>query len=151
MRVPPLRPRQVTRGQVRGRAGDAALHVVALPASLLGLARPVLDEVEVAVEEVDAGAVDYQPRAAVHQPPPLARLDDRSLEAERSYVVGVDAAAVVEAEVPVASGLREAGRARAQDRKGDHARYLRQTFGERLHAGEPSPPAAPPAGAGAAA
>ena len=109
-------------------------HGIDLEAALLRLRQPVLDGVQVAVEEVDPFALDRQPGAAVDDAPPLPRRDDLSLVAEGADGVGVDAAAVVEPEVPVAIGPRRAARAGAAEGHRHDARHLCDPIDERVHA-----------------
>jgi hypothetical protein len=80
----------------------------------------VPDGVEFAVEEIDALALHRRPRAAVGQPPPLPRLDDRALKAERAHVGGPQPAAVVEPEAPVAVRASGASCERAAPRHRHH-------------------------------
>jgi hypothetical protein len=75
-----------------------------LEPALLGQRGPALDDVEVAVEHVDLDPVEVPPCSAVHQPAPLAGVDDGPGVAERAQVPGVEVAPVVEPEVPVAVG-----------------------------------------------
>ena len=74
---------------------------------------PVLDDVEVAVDQMDRLVIHREPGAADHEPPPLPRLDDRALETQGAHVVRPDRVAVVEPKVPVPGRIEKAAAARA--------------------------------------
>lgn len=93
---------------VARHAGDVPRRVIADVSAFARLRPPVLDLVEVAVEQVDAHPVDGQPGAAVDQATPFAGLDHGAGKAEGADGIGVDPAAAVEAEVPIAVGSRPA-------------------------------------------
>jgi hypothetical protein len=70
----------------------------------------VLDDLEVAVEEIDPLTLDRQLAAAVSEPSPVPRLDHGALETERPHVLGADRVAVVEPEPPFTVRLHKAAR-----------------------------------------
>src|SRR5262249_10205211 len=88
-------------GRDPGDVPDLAVH---LEAAGLGFTRPVLDILEVAVDEVDPLAVDREPRTAVRDLAPLSGFEYFPGEAERPYRRGIDRAPVVEPEIPIAVG-----------------------------------------------
>jgi hypothetical protein len=94
----------------------------------------VSDDVEVAVEEIDALAVHRQRGAAVGHPPALSRLADRALKAEPAQVVGPQPAAVVEPQAPVAVGRTKTPCKRAAQRHGHHTGDVDQPCGKLAHA-----------------
>jgi hypothetical protein len=118
---------------VRRRARDVTHFPEDAEPPGLGIGRPVLHGREVAVHEIDAGAVDLEPGAAVRDRPPLPRREHLAGEAERADVIGIDRRAVVEPEVPIRMRARRARRARAAQRHGFHTANLREPLGEVLH------------------
>ena len=113
--------RELADRQVGRRAGEVAVLGEDLEPALLRLGGPALDQVEVAEQDVDRHAVDGEPRPAVDDRAPLAELGDVAVVPEPPHVLGVERAAVVDAEVPVAVGPVRARRARAPERDGDRA------------------------------
>lgn len=80
-------------------------------APLARLGQAVLDVVEIAVVHVDLPPVDPQPGAAVEDTTaPAADLGDLPLPPERTQVIGLEVAAVVDGEIPVAVGPMRPGR-----------------------------------------
>jgi hypothetical protein len=83
--------------------------------------------------QVDPAALDGQPRAADHHPAaPLTRREHRARPAERTDIVGVEPAAVVQPEVPVAVGPVLALGAGAAQGDREHARDHRRPPGDQL-------------------
>jgi hypothetical protein len=80
--------------------------------------------------------VGLQPAASVQEPAPVTRLKDLTWKAGCTHVVGTQLAAIVEAEVPVASGVLGADRARASQADRNDAGYLGQPQSEVLHIAE---------------
>src|SRR5215470_4840799 len=84
------------------------------------------DAIEVAVDPVDADAVDHEPGTAVDPRAPAARLEhaehaigDRG--GQRAQRIDVEPAAVVQAEIDIRIGPVGPDRAAAAQHRGDHA------------------------------
>jgi hypothetical protein len=129
--------------QVGRRAHQVAVLRQHLEAALLGVPHPALDRVEVAEEDVHRRVVEREPGAAVHDRPPLAELGHVASVAQPANVVGVErspAAAVVDAEIPVAVRPVRPGRPRAAEDHGDHLGQGGHLAGQRRDGpGKPRP------------
>lgn len=126
--------RQLADEDGAGHAGDVAFDVVAHVSALASFCPPVLDLVEVAVQQVNPHPVDGQPGAAVHQAAPLAGLDHGAGIAEGADGIGVDPPAVVKTEVPVAAGVLATRCARASEGDGHHAGNTSENRRKLFHA-----------------
>jgi len=102
-------------------------------ASLASLGDLMLDVVQITVVDVHGPALDPEPRAAVeHSAAPAADRRDLAGPAEAAEVIGIEPAAVVHGEIPVA--VRPAGAAGPGAAKGDgqHVRQACQPAGDVL-------------------
>lgn len=84
--------------------------------------RPVRDDIDVAVQQIDTFAVDGQPGTTIDQAPPGARLGDVPRKTQGPHLPGIDVAAIVQAEVPVAVSSLLATRSQSAECDRDDAR-----------------------------
>src|SRR4051794_25193534 len=92
--------------------------------ALVRFGGPVLDHVEVAVVNVEVSAIEIKHRPAVHDLSPVKRSIDVSVPAELFEGRDVDAASIVDGEVPVAVRTVVAASARAAKVHRNHVRNL---------------------------
>src|SRR5215469_8721814 len=92
---------QFPRQNVGGDPGHIADLALNLEPAIRGGGGPVQDLVEIPVDEVDPAAINRQPGSTVHDGAPLAYGEHPAWPAQRDDVGRVDAAPVIEAEVPV--------------------------------------------------
>jgi hypothetical protein len=97
-----LRQRHLADEEVTRKSSDVPLRLIDLESTLLGLRNPKLNDIQVAVKEIDLLAADMQPGAPIQEPTPVTGLEHAAREAERKNVFGTEPTTVVHAEVPIA-------------------------------------------------
>jgi hypothetical protein len=108
-----------------------ATDAIDLEAAGIRFGDPVLDHVEIAIEEVDSFAIDLQPGATVDDAAPRSGFSDVTGVAKLADGIGVDAATVIESDIPVAIRSRHATSTGPAEGHRFHPRYSRDVFDER--------------------
>jgi hypothetical protein len=113
--------------EIGGNAGEIAEESVALKLAEVCEARPMLDDVEVAEDDIDLEGATAEPGAAVHEAAPRAGREDGAAGGEGGEI---DGAAVVEAEVPITIRIAGGEGAGAAQNDGDSAGHGSEEAGE---------------------
>jgi len=113
--------------QVGRSAGQVAEQRVDLVLPALRSLAPVLDDLEIAQQDVHLRAAESEPGAAVHESAPASGRMDGAKAGERARV---ELAAIVEREIPVARRIGAAQCARSAERDRDGAACAGDRFDE---------------------